>query len=95
MKNKVLLEQQVLLFIQRQPPATRKRLREGLHAVENGRVFPEPLEDELDGFYKLKIEGIRIILQMETGVSGPVFKAVFAERRGVVYEIFRQLLRLE
>lgn len=95
MENKVILEEQVLLFIQRQPPETRKRLREALHAVESGRIFPEPLEDELDGFYKLKIESIRIIMQTEPGESGPVFKVIFIERRGVVYEIFRQMLRLE
>jgi len=95
MKNNVILEEQVFLFIQRQPPETRKRLRETLRAVESGRIFPEPLENELDGFYKLKVEGFRIIMQAETSKSGPVFKAVYAERRGVVYEIFRQILRLE
>lgn len=95
MKNKLILEDQVLAFIQRQPPETRRRLREALRAVASGADFPEPLEDELDGFYKLKINRIRIILKMESGGDGPVIKAVFAERRGVVYEIFRQLLSLE
>jgi mRNA-degrading endonuclease RelE of RelBE toxin-antitoxin system len=95
MKNKVLLEEQVVAFIQRQPPETRRRLREQLHAVESGECFPEPLEDELDGFYKLKSDRIRILLQAETSIEGPVWKAVFAERRAVVYEIFRQILGLE
>ena len=95
MKNKVLLEDQVLLSIQRQPPQTRKRLREALRAVENGKVFPEPLEDELDGFYKLKVDGIRILMRMDSGSEGPVIKAVFAERRRVVYQLFSQILQLE
>lgn len=95
MKTRVLIEEQVLGFIQRQPPETRKRLRDALHAVESGAVFPEPLEDELEGFYKLKLEGVRIIMQREASETGPVFKAVFAERRKVVYEIFKQILGLE
>jgi mRNA-degrading endonuclease RelE of RelBE toxin-antitoxin system len=95
MKTKVVIEDQVLDFIRRQPPATRKLLREVLHAVENGERFPEPLEDELDGFYKLKHERIRIILKYESGENGPAFKAVFAEQRKVVYEMFSQLLGLE
>ena len=95
MKTRVLIEDQVLGFIRRQPPEARKRLRETLRAVENGEIFPEPLEDELEGLYKLKIDRIRIILQSDASHSGPVFKAVFAERRKVVYELFSQILGLE
>ena len=95
MKNKVILEDQVVAFVQRQPPETRRRLREALHAVEDGKVFPEPLEDDLEGFYKLKSDRCRIIMQAETSNEGPVWKAVFAERRAVVYEIFKQILGLE
>jgi mRNA-degrading endonuclease RelE of RelBE toxin-antitoxin system len=95
MKNKVLVAEQVRQFIQRQPPATRQRLREALHAIENGESFPEPLEDELEGFYKCKVDCIRIILHSEPGEAGPVFKAVFAERRKAVYELFSQMLGLE
>jgi mRNA-degrading endonuclease RelE of RelBE toxin-antitoxin system len=95
MKTRVLIEDQVLRFIRRQPPETRKRLRDTLRAVENGGIFPEPLEDELEGLYKLKIDRIRIILQSDVSHSRPVFKAVFAERRKVVYELFSQILGLD
>ena len=70
-------------------------MREALHALESGESFPEPLEDELEGFYKLKVDRIRLIVQMEPGTSGPVFKVVFAERRKAVYELFSQILGLE
>jgi mRNA-degrading endonuclease RelE of RelBE toxin-antitoxin system len=53
------------------------------------------LEDELDGFYKVKVNRYRLILQCEPGKSGPRFKIVFAERRNVVYELFSQILGLE
>jgi len=95
MKNKVIIEGQVLAFIQRQAPETRQRLREALHSVESGELFPEPLENELEGFYKLKIDRFRIVMQMDSGNKGPIIKAVFAERRRVVYELFSQILGLE
>lgn len=95
MKNKLVVEEQVLKFIQRQPPEIRKRLRQAMHDVENGNTFPEPLEKELDGFYKLKVDRIRILLQIDQSDLGPVFKAVFAARRAVVYEEFRLILGLQ
>jgi len=95
MKVKITLEQQPLEFIKRQPPESRRRLRDSLHAIERGAAFPEPLEDELEGFYKVKVEGYRLILQSVTSEEGPRFRVIFAERRKVVYEIFSQILGLE
>ena len=95
MRTEVTIEQQPLEFIKRQPPETRRRLREALHAVERGKTFPEPLEDDLDGFYKVKVEQCRLILQSVSGRRGPRFRVVFAERRKVAYDVFSQLLGLE
>jgi len=95
MKTEVLVEQTAADFIRRQAPETRKRIRTALHGIENGNSFPEPLEDELDGFYKLKVDSYRLILQSEAGPRGPRFKVVFAEQRKFVYEIFSQLIGLE
>jgi mRNA-degrading endonuclease RelE of RelBE toxin-antitoxin system len=95
MKVKLTLEQQPLEFIKRQPPQNRKRLRDALHAVERGAAFPEPWEDELEGFYKMKVERYRLILQSVTSEEGPRFRVVFAERRKTVYEMFSQILGLE
>jgi mRNA-degrading endonuclease RelE of RelBE toxin-antitoxin system len=95
MKVKITLEQQPLDFIKRQPPENRKRLPDSLHAIERGAAFPEPLENELEGFYKVKVERYRLILQSVTGKEGPRFRVVFAERRKAVYEMFSQILGLE
>lgn len=70
-------------------------MRAVIHAVERGEIFPEPLEDDLDGFYKIKVDRHRLILQSEAGSSGPLFKIVFAERRQVVYELFSQIMGVE
>jgi mRNA-degrading endonuclease RelE of RelBE toxin-antitoxin system len=95
MKIEVIIEQQPRQYIERQPPDARKQLREVLHALESGEIFPEPLEDELEGFYKLRVNRHRIILQTDSSHAGPRFKVVFAERRKVVYELFSQILSLE
>jgi mRNA-degrading endonuclease RelE of RelBE toxin-antitoxin system len=95
MKMKVTLEPQPREFIRRQPPATRRRLREILHDIERGEIFPEPLMDELDGFYKVKADEHRLIVQHAAGNDGPFFRVVFLERRSLVYEMFRQILNLE
>ena len=95
MKIEVLVEAQPLAFIRRQPPDARKKLRAAIHAIERGDFFPDPLEDELEGFYKLRVENCRLILKHESGGAAPIFKVVFAERRSVVYELFRQIIGLE
>jgi hypothetical protein len=95
MKIRVTLDDQPLAFINRQPPATKRKLREALHAVENGTAFPEPLQDELEGFYKIKAGEFRLLLQAVAGQEGPRFRVVFAERRSTVYVLFTQLLGLE
>ena len=92
---RVTIEPQPREFIRRQPPATRQQLREVLHAIERGKLFPEPLDEELEGFYKLRVENCRLILKHESGEKAPLFKVVFAERRSVVYEMFRQIIALE
>ena len=95
MKIEVIVETQPLAFIRRQPPDSRKKLRAAIHAIERGDFFPDPLEDELEGFYKLRVENCRLILKHESGSKTPLFKVVFAERRSVVYELFRQIVGLE
>ena len=95
MKARVTLDDQALKFIRQQAPDSSRALREALHAVEAGKSFPEPLEDQLEGFYKLKVGGYRKILQAVPGSSGPGFRVVFVERRSVVYVLFGQLLGIE
>ena len=95
MKTRVTLDDQPLKFIRQQAPHSRRASREALHAIEAGRTFPEPLEDRLEGFYKLKVADYRMILQAVAGGSGPGFRVIFAERRSLVYVLFSQLLGME
>jgi mRNA-degrading endonuclease RelE of RelBE toxin-antitoxin system len=95
MKIRVTLADQPLRFIRRQPPGSRRALRQMLQAVETGKAFPEPLTAELDGFYKLKVSSYRMILQAESAESGPRFHVAFAERRDAVYVLFTEIMGLE
>jgi len=95
MKIEVIVEAQPLAFIRRQSPDARKKLRAAIHEIERGEAFPEPLEDELEGFYKIRVENCRLIVQHVAGEAGPFFRVVFIERRSVVYEMFRQIIALE
>jgi len=65
-------------------------------------VEPQPREfirrqpdEELEGFYKVRVENCRLIVQHVAGEAGPFFRVVFIERRSVVYEMFRQIIALE
>ncbi len=92
---RVTIEPQPRAFIRRPPPATRRQLQETLHAIKRGKIFPEPLDEELDGFYKMRVENCRLIVQHVAGEAGPFFRVVFIERRSVIYEMFRQIIALE
>lgn len=94
MKTKVTLDDQPLDFIRRQPPDTKRALREALRAVESRQAFPIPLEDDLEGFYKVRVGDYRLILQSVPGDSGPGFRVLFAERRRFAYVLFSQIMGL-
>ena len=91
MKTKVTLDAQPLDFIRRQPPESKRALREALRDVESGHAFPIPLEDDLEGFYKVRVGDYRLILQSVPGDSGPGFRVLFAERRRFAYVLFNQI----
>jgi mRNA-degrading endonuclease RelE of RelBE toxin-antitoxin system len=94
MKVRVTLDDQPLYFIRKQPPQARRAIRQALRELEAGEIFPEPLEDQLEGFYKLKVAVYRLILQSVAGGSGPGYRVVFVERRSTVYVLFSQLMGL-
>ena len=94
MKISLTLDEQPRDFLRRQPPEAKRALREALHAVEAGGLSPEPLEGELDGYYKLKVGGYRMVLEAVPGEAGPRYRVMFAEKRDVVYVLFASLFGL-
>lgn len=85
---KVRLEAQVVEFIRRQAPDPRRRLRDGLRALARGRGDVKGLEAPLEEYQRLRVGPFRLIFRH----AGDHLRVVFAERRGIVYEVFAEML---
>ena|ERR1051325_483286 len=92
MKAEVQWSEQVLNFVGSLAPDSKKKLRAGIRALAEDRGEIKPLVDELLGYNRLRVGEFRIIYRevFEKGI--PVRKCLFAERRDVVYEIFRKIV---
>jgi mRNA interferase RelE/StbE len=86
---RVLIAEQVRDFVARQAPEPRRLLRQALRGLAKNRGDVKHLEGPLDGYCRLRVHGYRIIFAY---ADGEVIECVFAERRGIVYEIFGQLM---
>lgn len=87
--RRVRLAPQVVDFVRSQAPGPRHQLRQSLRelAAEKGDI--RPLEGPLQDYCRLRVGPFRIILRYATAKT---IECVFAERRGIVYEIFAEAL---
>lgn len=86
---KVRLEAQVVAFLRRQAPEPRQRLRDALRKLALGEGDVKNLEPPLEEYQRLRIGPYRVIFRND----GDDVRCVFAERRGLVYEVFSELLQ--
>jgi mRNA-degrading endonuclease RelE of RelBE toxin-antitoxin system len=71
------------------PPDPKRRVRaRRLKDWSAGRETSNPLRSELEGFYRLRIGGYRIVCRM---ISKSVIQLEYTDTCDVVYEAFRQL----
>jgi mRNA-degrading endonuclease RelE of RelBE toxin-antitoxin system len=59
-----------------------------LRSPENWKGDIKPLRGELDGFYRLRIDGYRIVFRV---AARQVIRLEYADTRDVVHEAFRRL----
>ena len=92
MKAEVQWSNQVQHFISSLAPEPKRKLRAGVRALARDEGDIKPLVDDLIGYNRLRVGDFRIIYReaFEHGVA--VRKCLFAERRDVIYEIFRQMV---
>ena len=92
MRNEVQWSEQVRTFVAAQTPESRKRLRAGIRGLRDDRGDTTALVDDLLGYKRLRVGDFRVIYRegFERGV--PVRKCLFAERRSLVYELFRKMV---
>ena len=81
----VRLSPQVVDFVRSLAPAPRRQLRLALRDLAKGKGDIKPLEGPLQDYCRLRLGPYRVILSYHR--SGRI-ECVFAERRGIVYEVF-------
>jgi mRNA interferase RelE/StbE len=92
MKIKVFLGQQVHHFIKSLPPESKRSLRLALKALEKEKGDIKSLRERLDGYYRLRVGGYRIIFAVNIVDNIKRIDCLFAERRKLVYEVFSDML---
>jgi mRNA interferase RelE/StbE len=84
----ILASDQVARWLGGLPPESKRRVRAALRALGNLKGDIKPLRGELDGFYRLRVGGYRIVYRVLGGTS---IHLEYADTRDIVYEAFRQL----
>ena len=87
---KILASDQVQRWLVALPPDTKKRVRAALRSLQNGSGDLKALRSELEGFCRLRIDGLRIIYSQH---PGKIIRLEYADSRDVVYETFLHVLR--
>jgi mRNA interferase RelE/StbE len=90
---KVNISDQVRNFVLCLAPEPRKRLREALLMLESEKGDIKALENDLSGYFRLRVRAYRVIFAYrameDSGVAE--IECVFCERRSIVYEAFAAL----
>jgi len=79
---------QVAGWLRNLQPESKRRVRAALRGLEHWRGDIKPLRGELEGFYRLRVGGYRIVCRT---ISKTLVQLEYADTRDVVYEAFRQL----
>lgn len=85
---KISASEQVAESLSRLAPEPKRRVRAALRNLETWRGDIIPLHGELEGFYRLRIGGYRIVFRV---MRRQIIRLEYADTRDVVYEVFRQL----
>jgi len=86
---KISASDQVQRWLIALPPETKKRVRAALRGLENGRGDIKALRGEMEGFCRLRIDGLRIVHSQH---PGQIIRLEYADSRDVVYETFLKVL---
>ena len=85
---KISASEEVAGWLSRLAPEPKRRVRAALKSLETWRGDIAPLHSELEGFYRLRIGGYRIVFRV---MQRQNIRLEYADTRDVVYEVFRQL----
>ncbi|AHF93311.1 cytotoxic translational repressor of toxin-antitoxin stability system [Opitutaceae bacterium TAV1] len=77
---------QVYAFMQTLGLEDARKLKRAIKGLADGRGNIHALSEPLDGFYRLRQGGYRVVFWYR---SGKIIECVFAERRSVIYELLQ------
>ena len=86
---RILASDQVQHWLLSLPPDTKKRVRAALRGLQHGRGDLKALRGELEGFCRLRIDGLRVVYSQH---RGRLIRLEYADSRDVVYETFLKVL---
>jgi mRNA-degrading endonuclease RelE of RelBE toxin-antitoxin system len=86
---KVVVSKQVRDFVAALAPGPRRELRQAIRDLGRGKGDVKALEGALDAFWRLRLRDYRVILAYEGAAT---VACIFAERRGIIYEVFAEIL---
>ncbi|MBK8036654.1 MAG: hypothetical protein IPK22_05895 [Verrucomicrobiaceae bacterium] len=92
MKARVQLSDQVLAYIGKLAPQPRKRLRDALHRLAEGRADVKALEGRLSGYHRLRAGSYRVVFHYRIDHGHPIADCIFVAERSLVYQLFEQSL---
>lgn len=95
MKIRVELDPQVAGFLRALAPEPRKRLRQALRELTREKGNLKQLEADLAGYTRLRVGSYRVVVRFYAENGQRVARCVFAEKRGIVYELFAEIVQAQ
>jgi mRNA-degrading endonuclease RelE of RelBE toxin-antitoxin system len=92
MKTEVLVSDQVRQFVRSLAPQPKQPLTRAIKRLDRDEGDIKRLEGKLVGWSRLRVSGYRVVFKETAHRGARAINCVFAERRGMVYELFAELL---
>ena len=91
--TKVRVSGQVAGFVKSLAPEPRRALRAGIKSLAPGQGDIKNLEGELAGWSRLRVQTYRVVFKEIRKDGQRIVDCVYANRRNVVYDLFKEILR--
>lgn len=91
--TKVRVAVQVEHFVKALAPEPRRALSAGIKGLAAGRGDIKALEAELLGWQRLRVKTYRVLFKEFWEKGNRVVDCVYVNRRSVVYDLFKELLK--
>jgi mRNA-degrading endonuclease RelE of RelBE toxin-antitoxin system len=88
--NRIVIHPQVEAFVRFLAPEPRRRLTKAMKSLPRGDI--QALEGRLEGYWRLRVGGYRVIFADAVKEGVRTFECLFTERRPLVYELFEQIV---